>query len=44
MAGRFASKMGRLAGNYFITIESRIENAVKLAQMTLREGAQPILI
>ncbi len=40
----FASKMGQLAGNHFITITSGLENVVKLGKMTLWEGAQPILI
>ncbi len=40
----FASKMGQLAGNHFITITSGLEDVVKLGKMTLWEGAQPILI
>jgi len=38
----FASKMGQLAGNHFITIEGDLENVVKLGKMTLWEGAQDI--
>ena len=40
----FASKMGQLAGNHFITITSGLEDVVKLGKMTLWEGAQPIVI
>jgi len=38
----FASKMGQLAGNHFITLTSGLENLVALGKMTLWEGAQPI--
>ncbi len=41
---QFASKMGQLAGNHFITITSPLGDVVKLGKMTLWEGAQPILI
>lgn len=41
---RFASKVGQLAGNHFITITSPLDDVVKLGKMTLWEGAQPILI
>ena len=38
----FASKVGQLAGNHFITLTSGLENLRKLGQMTLWEGAQNI--
>ncbi|MDR3372895.1 MAG: DUF3830 family protein [Ancalomicrobiaceae bacterium] len=38
----FASKVGQLAGNHFITVTSGLENLLKLGRMTLWEGAQPI--
>ncbi len=38
----FASKVGQLAGNHFITITSNIDDVVKLGKMTLWEGAQDI--
>lgn len=41
---RFASKVGQLAGNHFITVTSPLDDVVKLGKMTLWEGAQPILI
>lgn len=40
----FASKVGQLAGNYFLTITSPMEDLAKLGKMTLWEGAQPIRI
>ena len=40
----FASKVGQLAGNHFITITSPLDDLPKLGKMTLWEGAQPILI
>ena len=40
---RFASKMGQLAGNHFITIISGLENVAPLGKMTLWKGAQDIL-
>jgi hypothetical protein len=40
----FASKMGQLAGNHFITITSAFDDLPKLGKMTLWEGAQPIRI
>ena len=40
---RFASKMGQLAGNHFITITSGLENLAPLGKMTLWKGAQDIL-
>jgi hypothetical protein len=39
---QFASKMGQLAGNHFITITSPLEDLAKLGKMTLWEGAQDI--
>jgi hypothetical protein len=40
----FASKIGQLAGNHFITITSPLEDLAKLGKMTLWEGAQAIRI
>jgi hypothetical protein len=40
----FASKMGQLAGNHFITVTSPLEDLSKLGKMVLWEGAQPIRI
>jgi hypothetical protein len=39
---QFASKMGQLAGNHFITLTSGLENLVPLGKMTLWQGAQDI--
>jgi|SRR5882724_2267277 len=39
---RFASKMGQLAGNHFITLTSGLENLPKLGKMVLWQGAQKI--
>src|SRR3954465_1597303 len=41
---QFASKIGQLAGNHFITITSNLENLAKLGKMVCWEGAQPIRI
>ena len=41
---RFASKVGQLAGNHFITITSPLDDLPKLGKMTLWEGAQRIRI
>lgn len=38
----FASKVGQLAGNHFITITSGLENLLPLGRLTLWEGAQAI--
>ncbi|WP_334175199.1 DUF3830 family protein [Pseudoxanthobacter sp.] len=38
----FASKVGQLAGNHFITITSNLENVAVLGRKTLWDGAQPI--
>ena len=40
---RFASKVGQLAGNHFLTITSGRENLAKLGKKTLWEGAQDIV-
>jgi hypothetical protein len=40
---RFASVVGQLAGNHFLTIEEGGENLRELGVMTLYEGAQEIL-
>ena len=40
----FASKVGQLAGNHFVTITSALEDLPKLGKMVLWEGAQPIRI
>jgi len=40
---RFASKMGQLAGNHFLTIVGGREHLFKLGQLVLWEGAQNIL-
>lgn len=39
----FASKMGQLAGNHFLTLTKGHENLVALGKKTLWEGAQHIL-
>ena len=41
-AVRFASKMGQLAGNHFLTIVDGQENLAALGKLTLWSGAQPI--
>jgi len=38
----FASKMGQLAGNHFITLTSGLENLTELGRRCLWEGAQTI--
>jgi hypothetical protein len=40
---RFASKMGQLAGNHFLTIEQGGENLAALGKQVLWEGAQDIV-
>jgi hypothetical protein len=40
---RFASKVGQLAGNHFLTIVEGMENVTPLGKMTLWQGAQDIL-
>ena len=42
-AVRFASKVGQLAGNHFLTIVQGMENLRALGEMTLWSGAQEIL-
>ena len=39
---RFASKVGQLAGNHFLTLTSGLENLYALGRKCLWEGAQPI--
>ena len=42
-AVRFASKAGQLAGNHFLTIVESLDQLRPLGEMTLWQGAQPIL-
>ena len=42
-AVRFASKVGQLAGNHFLTVIEGLEQLRPLGEMTLWQGAQPIL-
>lgn len=39
----FASKLGQLAGNHFLTIVEGMENLPALGKMTLWQGAQDIM-
>jgi hypothetical protein len=39
---RFASKVGQLAGNHFITLTSGLDNLYPLGRKTLWEGAQKV--
>jgi hypothetical protein len=39
---RFASKVGQLAGNHFITLTSGLERLPEIGKMALWKGAQPI--
>ncbi len=39
----FASKMGQLAGNHFLTVVEGGENLATLGKATLWDGAQPIV-
>lgn len=43
-AVHFASKMGQLAGNHFMTIETGMENLAKLGRLALWEGAQDLVV
>ncbi|GAB5376010.1 MAG: DUF3830 family protein [Acuticoccus sp.] len=40
----FASKMGQLAGNHFLTLTGGLENLHALGTKTLWDGAQPLKI
>jgi hypothetical protein len=42
-ANRFASKLGQLAGNHFLTITDGLEHLRPLGELTLWEGAQDIV-
>jgi len=42
-AVRFASKVGQLAGNHFLTVVDGHENLAALGQLVLWQGAQDIL-
>jgi hypothetical protein len=42
-AVRFASKVGQLAGNHFLTIVEGLDQLRPLGEMTLWQGAQPIV-
>lgn len=39
---RFASKVGQLAGNHFVTITSNLDKVYELGRTCLWSGAQPI--
>jgi Protein of unknown function (DUF3830) len=41
-ACQFASKMGQLAGNHFLTVMEGAENLLPLGRMVLWQGAQQI--
>lgn len=43
-AVHFASKLGQLAGNHFITITDGLDDLYTLGRTVLYEGAQPITI
>lgn len=41
---QFASKVGQLAGNHFLTITSNLDRLYELGRMVLYEGAKPVRI
>ncbi|MBY0509243.1 MAG: DUF3830 family protein [Rhodospirillaceae bacterium] len=41
---RFASKLGQLAGNHFLTVVEGLDQLNKLGRLTLWEGAQDITV
>ena len=41
---RFASKVGQLAGNHFLTITGGVEQLPELGRLVLWEGAQPLAV
>lgn len=41
---RFASKLGQLAGNHFLTVTSGLEDLADLGRLTLYHGAQDLVI
>ena len=43
-ATMFASKLGQLAGNHFLTLVSGTEHLKELGRLALWQGAQPIVI
>ena len=43
-SARFAAKIGQLAGNHFLTIETGLENLAEVGRLVLWQGAQTILI
>ena len=43
-AVRFASKLGQLAGNHFLTVVDRLDQLPDLGRLALWEGAQDLVI
>jgi hypothetical protein len=41
---RFASKLGQLAGNHFLTITGGLEDLPRLGRLTLWQGAQDLVV